>query len=119
MTRQARCLAILFVFLFVAVSAEASTLTANNQTSDPGFTYRYYDASGNRARLMLSGVPMGSDTFLITDGMLDVTAGLDFGMYGLTPSGPSVTLSPHGAFLTDNVLYASGNPVLDYWGLLF
>src|SRR2546426_10080627 len=111
MTKQARCLAIFFVFLFAAAGAEASILTPN--ITDPDFTYRYYDASGNRARLMLSGVPMGSDTFLITAGTLDVTAGLDLGVYGLSPNGPAVTLSPHGAFLTDKVLYAGGNPVLD------
>src|SRR6185369_3778489 len=33
--------------------------------------------------------------------------------------GTGAQLSPSGAFITDNQLFPSGVPQLDYWGLLF
>jgi hypothetical protein len=127
MTRQFGSWAILLMLL-IAGQAEASPIGALNIPTgeigtpsgiDPAFFYYYHDVSGNTAEIELSGEDLGSDTFLITSGTLNVTGGIDIGAYSLFPSGPAVTLSQAGAFLIDNVLYYGNNPVLDNWGLLF
>jgi hypothetical protein len=61
----------------------------------------------------------GNGEFLATAGTLTVTGGLEVGAYPLYPGGPSVTTSPAGFFLYDNVLYPSIDPVIDLDGLLF
>src|SRR5205085_2554946 len=73
---------------------------------DPTFHYFYHDIAGNLANLTIAGLPLESNSFLIMSGTLDVIGGLDTGVYALEPSGPNVTLSPAGAFLTNNTLYS-------------
>jgi hypothetical protein len=67
----------------------------------------------------LNTVDIGGGAFSAIGGSLTVTGGLDIGSYSLSPAGPGVTISPFGAFAVDNILYATSNPFLDVWGLLF
>ena len=62
---------------------------------------------------------IGSGEFWATAGTLTVTGGQDVGTYPLYPGGPSVTDSPSGYFIFDNVLYPSIDPGIDNDGLLF
>src|SRR5262245_36630696 len=107
----------LFVVIFVCIGfmkrSEASTLDLSIPHAsvptpfgeDPAFHYHYFDSAGNVADLNLFGLPLDANSFFITSGVLTVTGGADIGTYALTPGGPAVFLSAHGAFLTDNVLY--------------
>ncbi|MGD0959422.1 MAG: PEP-CTERM sorting domain-containing protein [Methylomonas sp.] len=56
---------------------------------------------------------------LATSGSLTVTSGADIGTYNLDAIGPSSTITSDGAFIVDNMVYATQSSQLDYWGLDF
>ena len=60
-----------------------------------------------------------NSTGLATSGSLVMTGGSIIGNYGLFSGGPSVTSSPSGAFIFDNMTYNSASLALDWYGLLF
>jgi len=78
---------------------------------------------------------LGDGSFWVTSGTLTINlfGGITVGTYTLVPLGPSVTLSPNGSFLADNLIYPlnnaasgvnpgpmNGNPsYLTNWGLVF
>lgn len=108
-----------------AFAAIIGTSVPANGLSDPGpgaadptFLFSI-DLMGNDATATLNATALGGGSFWATSGTLDVTSGVDAGMYSLTPGGPSAFTSPSGAFIADNVLFPGANPLLDADGLLF
>jgi len=85
---------------------------------DPLFSFSI-SLDGNVANALLTTTDLGGGQFLVTGGTLHVTAGAAVGNYPLFPGGPAAFFSPSGAFIVDNVLYPTSNPVLDVDGLLF
>lgn len=120
------------LFLLNASSAVASSITTppNPYTFsslpglDPVFNFSFtigpYTGYGT-----LNATDQGGGEFLATTGSLTVTGGpSDVGTYPLYPGGPGVTTvlfigNPGEEWQFDDLLYPSGNPALDVYGLLF
>jgi VPDSG-CTERM motif len=87
-------------------------LNAANVQANTIFDFTFSDSGGNVGSGMLSATAQGGGSFLAVSGNLLVTGGSAAGTYALSP-GPSV------AFIFDNLLFPSGNPLVDNGGLLF
>jgi hypothetical protein len=85
---------------------------------DPVFDFTF-SIGGDTGYGTLDATPLGGGEYLATSGSLTVTGGADIGTYSLYPGGPGNITSPSGYFFYDDVLYASGNPLIDNAGLLF
>jgi hypothetical protein len=86
------------------------------------FDFTYSDSDGDVANGQLTAGPNGDGSYTVTNGYIDGTAGSILGIYTLylNPNAPdSYAYSPSGAFLYDNELFPSSDPILDNDGLLF
>ena len=120
-------IATLAAFLAGAVQVQAELYTGQplgevppglSMGADPIGTFTYNDGT-NIASAVIDFTVLGPAEVLATSGTLIVTAGSAIGSYPLLSGGPATFLSPDGAFLVNDVLYAGSDPVLDSWGLLF
>lgn len=68
----------------------------------------------------LAGISMGdgTDAYHAIGGSVTVNGIADSGFYDLLPVGPSLMVSPSGAFAVDNMVYTTLDPHLDLSGLL-
>ena len=86
--------------------------------ADPMYAFTF-SLGGNTGSALLDTTSLGGGRFWVTGGTLYVTGGADVGTYPLIAGGPTAFTSPSGAFIVDNVLQPSSDPILDGNGLLF
>ena len=114
--------------LVLATSAWADTVaegyvsgqpTAGNPTgSDPTMSF-HFSIGGNTGYGTLDVTDMGGGQFLASSGTVTITGGADVGNTYSLITGSGAFVSPLGAFIGDNDVYPSSDPVLDVYGLLF
>src|SRR3974377_704785 len=97
----------------------ALALSATFCSATPQAFLFTFDSRGNQGSATLTSNAFGGGQYWATSGTLNITSGADVGTYSLIAGGPSAFYSPSGAFIANNVLYPSNDPVLDIYGLLF